>query len=295
MTDWEDLRFFLAVAQKGSIRSAAKHLQLSHSTVSRRINSFEQKLDTRLFERLDSGYTLTIAGQNMLTVVQRMENEVSTLDRQLFGQESKLKGSLRITLVQHLADHLFITDLVAFTRAYPEIELDIVVSEPNFNLTKREADIAIRVTDNPPEHLVGRKLARHQNGFYASKKYIENIKDISSATWIGWSNDKYNKYILTEALSSETVVNHQVNMMTTQYYAAKEGLGIAKLPCFIGDKDPDLSRVPPGLSNNTWDIWLLTHQDLRYTARVRLFMDFMFEAFKSHHDLVEGLCPQAIK
>ncbi len=293
--DWDDLRFFLAVARTGSIRAAAKQLQLSHSTVSRRISTFEQKLDSQLFERHSTGYVLTVIGENMLGAVERMENEASTLDRQLFSQEKSLKGKLRITLSQHLSDYLFMPDLVAFTRAYPDIEFDIDVSESDYNLTKREADIAIRVAENPPEYLVGRKLARHQNGFYASLDYINYIKNNSdgkSETWVGWSDENYNKKLLNEARSHDVSVHHQIDKMTTQYHAAKAGLGIAKIACFMGDNDPQLRRVAPGLSNRTWDIWILTHQDLRRTARVRAFMDFMGDAFQNHRDLVEGLCPQ---
>lgn len=295
MMDWEDLRFFLAVARKGSIRGAANQLRLSHSTVSRRINAFEQKLETRLFERLATGYELTVAGENMLGAVERMDDEVTALDRQLFSQESGLSGCLRITLSPHLADYLLMPDLIAFTKAYPSIDIEISTSYLDFNLTKREADIAIRISDNPPEHLVGRKLARHTNGFYASRDYLQQYDDKSAHSWIGWNDENYNKKMLQEVDDPNPIIRHQVDQMITQYQAAKAGLGIVKIPCFIGDKDPALRRVPPGLSKHTWDIWILTHQDLRHTARVRALMDFMVNAFQAHRDLVEGLCPQGYR
>ena len=187
--DWDNLRFFLTVARKGTIRAASQALSVNHSTVSRRISAFEKKLGVRLFERLPNGYVLTATGEEMMKSAQHIEDEVVKLDRQVIGRDAQLNGSLRVTMPAVLATHLIMPDISAFTNIYPSIQLELAFSNEEFNLRKREADIAIRLTANPPDYLVGRRILHPAKGVYASHDYLKSNdpnKHPDKLNWIGW-------------------------------------------------------------------------------------------------------------
>lgn len=289
--DWDDLRTFLAVAQEGTIRGAAKALKVNHSTVSRRIKAFEDRLQVRLFERQPSGYVLTPAGEDVLSSAQLVKDQVDGLQRRVLGQDTRLTGTLRVTLPDLLAIRLLAPDLAAFSSAYPGIDLEVIVSYETLNLSRREADIAIRITNSPPETLVGRSVARYCNGTYASPAYLEAHdlnKAPQDACWIGWDEVVTSpKWVLNSDFPDMPVRYNMANALL-QLEAAKAGLGVSKIPCFLGDPEPGVVRVPGTSPEPSWNVWLLTHEDLRHTARVRAFMDFMAKAFAKHTPLLEG-------
>lgn len=292
--DWDDLRIFLAVARRGSVRAAADALDVNHSTVSRRIRAFEKKLGVRLFERLPTGYVTTPSGEDMLQAALRLERDILALERQVLGRDTQLTGDLRVTMPDVLATKLLMPDLTSFAQTYPGIDLEVIVSDENFNLTKREADVAIRLTNDPPEHLVGRRLFTHSIAVYATVNYLAQHEPghvPSSLEWIGWGDvGRDPKWIQATPFPS-VPVRHRLNNVLLQLEAVKSGLGISILPCFVGDQEPSLRRLPPGIPKPSRAIWLLTHADLRTTARVRSFIDFMARAIKAHQQLLEGKCP----
>lgn len=290
--DWDDLKFFLAVARRGSIRAAAQVLDVNHATVSRRINAFEEKIAVRLFERLPRGYVLTPAGEEMFASAERIDEEIAALDRRVIGRDTQLSGRLRVTAPQALVTHVLMPGLVAFSEAYPGIEMDIIGSYAEFNLTKREADIAIRLTDlSPPDHLVGRRVAHYYKAVYASRPYLARHDPVAhpeAMHWLGWEDEEpYPPWVKSSAYS-ETRIRHNVNDPSIHLAAVRAGLGISMLPCFLADPDPELERLPPGEPLSSRDVWILTHKDLRHTARVRTFMDFIAEVIKEQSDLLEG-------
>lgn len=292
--DWDNLRFFLEVARKGSIRAASDTLAVNHSTVSRRITAFEKKLGVRLFERIPDGYALTAAGEEMLKSAQHIEEEVVKLDRQVIGRDAELSGVLRVTMPTALATHLLMPDIAAFTKKYPGIHLELAFSSEEFNLRKREADIAIRLTHKPPEYLVGRRVLQPAKGVYASHDYLKSNHPGAhpeKLRWIGWdevsSQPPWNK----DSRFASLPVVHRADDMAAQLEAVKAGMGIAILPCFMADTIPTLQRLELITSKSfCGDLWILRHEDLRATARVRAFVDFMIEAFEQHRDLLEGRC-----
>ena len=294
--DWDDLRFFLAVSRKGSIRAASSGLGVNHSTVLRRINAFEEKLGVRLFERLATGYRLTSTGEEMVDSAQRIEDEVVKLDRQVIGRDAQLSGALRVTMPLILATHLLAPELAAFSTAYPGIQLEIAASDEEFNLKKREADVAIRITPNPPEYLVGRKILRPAKGIYASHNYLQQHDPVNhpeKMNWLGWEDSVTNPTWVKDSAYPSSAVRHQADNVLVQLEAAKAEMGLAMLPCFIADPIETLQRlhlVAPEEAS-CGDLWILTHQDLRATARVKAFMDFMLEVFDRHLDLLEGRRP----
>lgn len=299
MRDWDDLRIFLALVRKGSVRAAAESLDVDNSTVSRRIRAFEQKLGVRLFERLPTGYTPTSAGEDMLDSAQQIEEEILALERRLLGQDTRLTGELRVTMPDLLAMKLLMPDLATFTQTYPGIGLEINVSYEHLDLTKREADVAIRLTDNVPEHLVGRRLLQQATAAYASTTYLAQhnladapADDLASLTWLGWDDQMTHPKWVKESNFPTVPVRHRLNNAVLQLEAVKGGIGIGILPCFIGDQESSLRRLPPGRPKLGKHIWLLTHPDLSNTTRVQTFLDFMASAITSRHDLIEGHCPQ---
>lgn len=291
--DWDNLRFVLALARAGSVRAAAETLDVTHSTVSRRIIAFEKQLGVRLFERLPTGYVPTPAGEAILASALQLEEEIFRLERQVRGQDARLTGELRVTLTRALVD-LLMPDLVSFAKTFPGIELGLIASSEMLNLTKREADVAIRTTERPPDHLVGRRLFAYTNAIYASVAYLAE-HDVTASpptlSWVGWTERtpfpewvKASPYPLVPA-------RHQVNDVKLQFEAVKAGLGIGILPCFLADREPTLRRLPPGSPRPGREIWLLTHADLRHTARVRAFFDYMAEAITVRRALIEGRLP----
>ena len=293
--DWDNLRIFLALARQKSVRGAATALGVSHSTVSRRIDAFEQDLGVRLFERLPQGYVMTPFGEDMMQTTRRLEDAVNGLERRVLGQDSRLRGDLRVTMPDLLAAKLLMPDLVAFGESYPDINLEVAISYTPFDLGRREADVAIRITREPPETLVGRKIITYARATYASEDYLarhDPEHQPESVTWIGWDDRSRHPRWVRESDFPNASVRGRLNNAMVQLAAAKAGMGLAMLPCFMGDTEPDLRRVPPGRPEPAWDIWILTHEDLRATARVRAFMDFMAEAFLRHRDLLQGRLPQ---
>ena len=306
MMDWDDLRIFLALTRTRSVRAAASILGVNNSTVSRRIRTFEQRLGVRLFERLPTGYTLTSAGEDMLGSTLQVEEEIQALERRVLGQDSRLTGELRVTMPDILATRLLMPSFASFTQTYSNIELEVIVSDEQLNLTKREADVAIRMTNDPPEHLVGRRLLRHASTAYASSDYLTqhqvktdltdvtdpaDFTDLTGLNWIGWEDMiPYPRWV-KESPFPAIPVRHRLNNGMLQLEAIKAGMGIGMLSCFIGDREPALRRLPPGTPQLGREIWILTHPDLRNTTRVRTFMDYMATAILAQRDLIEGRCP----
>lgn len=288
--DWDDIRIFLALIRQGSIRSAAEVLAVDHSTVSRRIRALEQKLGVRLVERHSTGYATTLAGEEMLAAALELEEKMMALERRVLGQDARLTGELRVTMPAILATKLLMSDLTAFTTCYPDIELEVLVSCEPLNLTKREADVAIRIAHTPPDNLIARRLFRSTNAAYTSLDYWER-HNIDEMTWIGWDDATPHPPWLKNTPFPHLPVRRRLNDPALQLEAVRAGMGVGWLQCFVADQDPSLRRLAPGAP--TWGrwLWLLTHEDLRNTARVQAFISFMAKAISAHRALIEGNCP----
>ncbi len=291
--DWDDLRIFLAVAREGSLSGAARTLGVNHSTVFRRIKGFEDQIGVRLFDRMPSGYALTVAGTEMQETAERMEEEVEWLDRRIAGQDLRLSGEIVVTTADTLVDGFLGPHLRGFCDAFPGIKVDLILDAQFYNLSKRQADIAIRPTLSPPETLVGRRLCAVAFACYAAPSYLAAIgpeTDLQDHRWIG--PDESLAHLAAaqwqRGVAGEGRVQMRCNNLLGLRSAAVAGLGVATLPCFMGDADSGLTRVTapdPALASA---LWLLTHQDLRNTARVRAFLDYMAQSLASDIDLMEG-------
>lgn len=293
--DWDDLRLFLAVARAGSLSGAARVLGVTHSTVFRRIGAFEQRLGVRLFDRLPGGYALTAAGEDMRDSVLRIEEEISALALKVTGQDHRPSGTIRITATDMLAVGVLPRHMAAFRSEWPGIEVEVIVSDTVLDLTRREADVAIRVGNPAQETLVGRRVGRLAFAIYAAAGVHAKGVDADHGDWIGFGSAHGP---LSRSLTRWWPDMRQVyrtNSINAAQAAARAGIGLAALPCAIADPDPELVRAASFKEDFSLDLWLLIHEDLRNTARIRLFMDFMTAALAADADLLEGRRPRKEK
>lgn len=289
--NWDDMKLFLALIRSGTVRTAAKSLGVSHSTVARRIDALESKLEVRLFDRPPSGYVLTAAGEDMLAVANQVEMEIEGLERRILGHDTKLSGQIRLTMVDALATDLLMPHIVAFVEKYPEIDLELEVSYEAANLDYREADIALRFAANPPDHLIGRRLVTCATAAYASKSYLGNhdLQDAESGCWIGFGGQTRSPKWLKESAYPHLQIKGRYISLTVQREACKAGMGLAMLPCFLGDNDASLTRLSARKSNPKFELWLLTHRDMRTNARIRVFAEFLTKTITKLRPQLEGV------
>ncbi|MDC0598299.1 LysR family transcriptional regulator [Gammaproteobacteria bacterium] len=276
--DWDDYRYFLVSARSSSLRAAAKKLKVSHSTVLRRLDRLEARLGTRLFERGAAGFQLTQSGEDVLLGAAEIEDSLQTVDRLVTGQDTALSGGVIISMPDILAHHTLFPDIKLLNRKFPGIQLKVDLTYSLANLNKREADIAIRFTNNPSEDLVGRAVGDLYSAPYATKKYIEQHKPKtkkSTAQWIGWGDPS--KWLPRSVFPHLGILGVFDNM-TLQIDLAKAGMGVGMLPCVIADKIPSLVCLaePKKLGS----AWVLYHADLRATTRIRIVRDFFVDALR---------------
>ncbi len=296
MTDWDDIRFFLAVARTGSVSGAAKVLTVNHSTVSRRIQGFEKKQGVRLFERTLDGYAMTEAAEAIYELALQIENQHLTLFRHLQGQDSRLQGKIHMTMPHDIYEFCLADEIKQFQQKHQQIELYLHLAKGVRNLANREADMAIRLTATPPDYLVGKQIATLQHGIYASKNLGQegsteegNTEEESTGivAWVGdqhlpdWAQEFHNPYIAL-----------RVDDLYSMYVAVKSGIGVARMPCYLPDAigDSSVQRLDIPLPRSTWGVWVLNHIDLRGTTRIQACREALTEALVAKKGLFEGEC-----
>lgn len=287
---WDDLKVLLALSRQGTIRKAAAELSVSHSTVARRLKTLEKQLGVRLFDRLPDGYALNSVGEQIVEHATIVEREIHSLERSVTGSDSRFAGPIRLTTVPPMAS-LLMPILAEFHTAYPQIELEVLTTYEVIDLARRDADIAIRFVHEPEPWLVGRRLPEFAKAAYATKGYIQTHTfngESASARWIGWRGDGAQPDWIAETDFPDCHAFWQVNDPITQQEAARAELGMALLPCWIGDRDSDLIRVPPGRVVHINQPWILTHPDLRTSARVRAMAAFISKALDKLAPILRG-------
>jgi DNA-binding transcriptional LysR family regulator len=293
MTDWDDVRYFLAVAREGSVRAATERLEVTHSTVLRRIAQLEKRLGARIFEKLPSGYRLTNAGEEILEFAEQMETSSNRLETRVFGRDQSVRGRLRVTLAPTLATHLLMPDFADFTHLHPEIEIEILPSGELVNLTNREADVAIRVAydrSTLPLNLHGQKGPELFGGVYLSRELLTAWRSgaVDRIRWIVISHNGIPDWAREGEIPAADVPIKTTDG-ETQIAAVRHGLGMTVLPCFVGDADPLLTRASGTVLHKHGTLWLLTHGETRKTKRVRLFTEFVSRRLSAYAPLIAGL------
>jgi len=290
--EWSDLTVILAICRAGSLSGAARTLGNNHSTVFRKINAIEDKTGVRFFERLPEGYAMTDAGRTAMQYAERIEAEVHALGREVLGQDLRLQGKITLTAMEGLATQVAPKLIAEFYRRHPEVSVEVTGSVATLDLGRREADIAIRATRKPPDTSLGKKICDFRFAAFSSPQYIAGKKDVPMAE-LDWSLISGTVEWLVPLLwkkkaqgEARTIFSSSLAMVVIT--AAAEGMGVTMMPCYLGDGDKRLVRVTETIEPLTLELWLLTHPDLRHTARVKALMAYLYDALKEDADLFEG-------
>jgi DNA-binding transcriptional LysR family regulator len=296
--DWNELRLVLAVARAGGLIGAARTLKIDHSTAFRRLQAIEARLGQPLFERLPGGgYEPTAVGERMAAAAERMEDEALALARDIVGRDPRLTGRLKVTSSETLAYRLLTPHLAAFRRAHPGIVVELTIDNRVLSLTRREADVALRPMRPKEGDLWGRKLADVAWTVYGTKDYLEahgaptTPADLKAHALIGWeeSASEITAAAWLAAQVPASAVVYRTSSLVNQLAVAQAGIGLAVLPCYLGDPEPGLVRaLPVPVPELARELWIVTHADLKRTARVRAFFEVVGDGLAAERALFEG-------
>ena len=294
--DWSDLRFVLATAKSGTLSGAARQLGVTHTTVARRLRALDERLGARIFDQRSDGFVLTAAGEAIFELAVRFDEQVVDLERRLLGRDARLTGPLRITTVDMFFDW-FADDFAEFVTRYPGVEMELAATIDAKNLTRRDADVALRATNHPPEHLVGRKVGRMEFAVYGAKALVgDGTAALSSFPWLGW--EERARARVSDRWMAENVpgarVGLRVDSPIVMRRALEAAVGVAAFPCYEADANAQLVRLTPVLEEFGIDLWLLTHPDLKNTARVVAFIHHMAEALADRQAALRGELPSRL-
>jgi DNA-binding transcriptional LysR family regulator len=283
--NWDDLRFFLALTRERTVSGAGRVLNVKHTTVARRIAALEKQLGSRLFDRTTHGYTMTQVAENLYPHALSMEELAQAADREVFGMDAQLSGALRLTASYDVFTRLITPKLHQFTDKYPGIDVELSSSTSLADLASRQADIALRLSPKPPEYLIGREIVPLRHGVYASAQYLK--KKHNAEKLVLWEHDRsipewVNDHFPTARVAVRT------NDIMTMMEAVRNHMGIARMPCYVADSEPTLRRLDVTLTPSKWGVWVLSHVDLRSTARVRVCREFLIDIIEQQRSLIEG-------
>lgn len=290
MRDWDSLRYVLAIAREGGLSGAARALGVNHATVSRQLSRAEEATGIHLFTRLPTGLRPTAAGDQAIARAAAMEAEVLALDLAFASADHTSTGALTVTVPPLVAASGLADDIAAFRSVYPRVDLTVLGSNEPLNLHRREADVAVRVSREPPESLWGRIVTQQKAGWYATASFLERhpvpgdgpVPVISFSSW----GEPLPKSLLTHVPGATVAVAS--DDMISAVALVKSGIGMARMPHFLGASDPDLIQVPRLPLVDYMPIWVLTHPDMRRVPRVAAFMRFVADGFASRRRLYEG-------
>ncbi len=274
--NWDNARFFLAIARTGTLRAAAAQLNVDQATVGRRLAALEEALSARLFLRTPTLYVMTPAGEALREPAETMERAALQIERRVMGLDDQLCGTIRIATTDSLGKRFVIPALARLRRTHPGIDVVCVTSQSVANLTRREADLAIRTVRPEAPDLVVRRLGQLESGIYASRAYLAARGEPAEGTaFDGHDLVMYQQPVVPsmwDSLCGEPTSRGRVMFQTSSTMMLVEatiaGLGVAELPRFRADTEPELVRLMPKRGDR-FDIWLVAHTDLYKTARVQ--------------------------
>lgn len=291
MFDWDDLRYFLAVASHGSTLAAGRAMRVSQTTVARRIAALEHGVALPLFDRHQAGYRLTPAGAELLQLALEVEASAARFEDAALARSRDRGGIVRLTTEEVFATTLLAPMLRELRESHPEIHIDLDTSQSVRDLGAGEADIAIRGTSlAQPAGTVGRRLCRDDWTLYCSREYGErhgvprSIAELRRHPLIGGGGGnlwrEYQSWLRQLGLEDQVAMHHGTSSGLLS--AVRSGIGLAVLPCIAADADPELVRCLPPRSDNQRDFWILTHERVRRTPHIRLAMDFLYDRLSAH-------------
>jgi DNA-binding transcriptional LysR family regulator len=276
--DWGNLRFFLELSRTGSLTSAARRLAVDRNTVARRVAALEETLGLPLFERGPQGWTRTAAGDELADLASRVEADVLALARHADARDPAIAGTVRLTTATHIAGHLVAPALPALRERHPGIVLEVAADQRTFDLTRREADLALRMGRPRDAGLVMRKLSPVAYRLYAARAPSGRCApvDFAADPFIGFDDSlagvPQERWL--DRVGPGRRVVFRCNSTAALQAAARQGVGVAVLPCFVADRDPALVRLD-GPEPPDHELWLLVHGDLRRAPRVRAVLEWV--------------------
>ncbi len=296
MWDWSGLQYLLSIADTGNQSAAARQLNVSQPTVGRRLAKLEHDLGTKLFDRTPDGFVLTAAGEQLLEHARRIEQESIAAHRAISGGDSALAGTVRISATEALGITWLTPALARLQAVHPGMRIELVIENAAVNLLRREADIAVRLFRPTQNELVGRYLGLHAMGFYATPGYLErhglpaSVAELAQHAIVGF--DESMSFIphvrwLDQQISPDQVV-FRSNSNLAQLQATQSGLGIGLLSCFVADRAGGIVRVLPDADVKGHEIWLVTHSDLRRSARIRTVYDHLADLIGQERQALAG-------
>jgi DNA-binding transcriptional LysR family regulator len=295
MLDWDDLRFFLALARHGSLSAAAKVLHVSQSTVGRRLNTLEATLAVRLLNRTPEGYVPTLAGEDVRKRAELLEAEAMALERDVTGRDTRLRGLVRVTCAETMAAHLLAPSFAKLHAQHPDIMIELIPNPRELSLAMREADISVRMRQPEQHDLIVRRIGSMAFGLYATPDYIkergeldfdEGCPDHHLITQMEDSQEMTQSAWLME-MASRSLVVLQTSSHEAAVLAAANGGGLACLARFRGDAEPRLNLMDVPTEPPSADILLLVHKDNRDTPRMRVVLNHITESIQALGHLLQ--------
>ncbi|MGY3644086.1 LysR family transcriptional regulator [Pseudomonas sp. LW8] len=285
--NWDDARVFLAVCRESTLRGAARVLGVDQATVGRRITALEKSLSATLFLRTSDGYALTSVGEAARKSVEKMEHSALELERHIHGLDDRLTGNVRVSTTDSMAIDFIIPAMARLHDQHPDVQIQLDASTQILSLAKREADIAVRNTrpDNPD--LIARRIARWPVGLFAAQAYVERHGEPQPGNAFGghdlvvyqpYLQSKKDLTLVSEPLTRGRIVATLSSSLLVRR-ALAAGLGIGEIPVYMGERDGLVRLWPERTRPLPYEVWLVTHADLRHTARVRAVIEQIVEAF----------------
>lgn len=281
LANWDDYRFFTTLAQSGSVRASADRLGVNASTVTRRLDGLEGRLGVKLFVRSHAGLELTADGSQLFSRLEPLAADLGDLEATFSGWGEEVAGTVRITLPDVLAVVLM-PELAPFAAEHPDVRLEFIPNYRELDLARGEADMAIRVTNQPPESLIGRQLGESRLGVYGSRSYLASRDPVANpqdVLWIESGIESIRAPAFKKRYFSKVPMGVRCNSVFLQQAAAAADMGITLLPCAVGDADPRLARVGALEALEAQPIWLLFHPDLRGVPRIRALSNHIHSVF----------------
>lgn len=286
--NWDDLKYFLAVARTGSLTESGRALRASPATVARRIAALERRLGARLFDRRQTGYSLTENGEAIRLKAREVEETVLAVERQALGRDLRPSGKVRIATTDDIATLIIAPRVGEFRIRCPEVTLEIIARQEVTSLTRREADVALRPARPTHASYLARRVGQWDLALYANRSYIEahqlkpGLRDLSKMAFVTWTTEgshlRGGPWLADHAHGSEVAL--MASTRRIHHAACKAGIGVAILPCVEADRDPELVRLLPPSRVHSIPLWLVVHRDLARTPRIRAVMDFLSQAAK---------------
>lgn len=292
---WNDFEIILAIANAGSLSGASRALAVSHATVFRRLGEVEQRLGVTLFERSRTGYQPTLAGEQLAETAKIMDEAALAAERKVAGRDLEPSGEIYATTTDSLLMGLLAPLFTQFRVEYPAIVLDVAVSNQLFNLTRREADVAIRPSNLPPENLIGRRLATIGQAVYGHRSLGlspgASTDTLAKQPWIGagprLQDSALDRWMETHELKAACV--YRVDTLVNIFSAVRSRMGLAVLPCYLADEDPDIIQLSDPIPELEYGLWFLMHPDLRGVVKIHALKDFLTEAIQAQKQRLAGL------